>query len=402
VSVWRGSLTLGAIALAAAVSSGSRALGVVGVGFLLASLLTWVWTWVAECPASVTHTVHPIPATEGDRVRIAVEVHRSSTLLLGSMAVTATIGRIGTRTFPLRVHGHTARGEIDLGRMPRGVFPVSGTEVTVADLLGLISLSPTVSCEPARVVVRPQLVELDGLFSEAGRPGGDGRRLLLRRSAGFDFHSVREYEQGESLRRVHWPTSARRGRLMVKELEDRAHDGVVVILDCDPPGAVGQPPDSSFDVAVRAAGSILNAHASRGRPAIFVSTGRERAVVPVRSAADDLGGAVTALAAAEPDALYGLGRFLGSNHPAIAGGGEVVVVTATRDAAALAAVLALAGHRVVSVVWVDAASFAARPTRAEPGILRLSAHGIPTAVVRRGDDLADVLSAPRLAAVGRA
>ena len=98
---------------------------------------------------------------------------------------------------------------------------------------------------------------------------------------------------------------------MVKELEDRAYDGVVVILDCDPRGAVGEPPDSSFDVAVRAAGSILQAHATRGRPATFVSTGRERAVVPVRSAADDLGGAVTALAAAEPDALYGLARFLG-------------------------------------------------------------------------------------------
>jgi uncharacterized protein (DUF58 family) len=399
VSVWRGGVALGAIALAAAVSSGSRALGVVGVGFLLASGLTWLWTWIAESPASVTHTVQPVPATEGDRVCVAVEVRRSSRLLLGSMALTATIGRIGERTCRLRVHGRTAWGEIDLGRMPRGVFPISRTEVTLGDLLGLVSLSPPVSCQPARVVVRPRLVELDGLFSEAGRAGGDGRRLLLRRSAGYDFHSVREYEQGESLRRVHWPTSARRGQLMVKELEDRAYDGVVVILDCDPPGAVGEPPDSSFDLGVRAAGSILRAHAIRGRPATFVSTGRERAVVPVRSAADDLGGAMSALAAAEPDALYGLARFLGTDSPAV-GGGEVVIVTATLDSAAFAAVLALARRRIVSVVWVDAASFAARPTRAEPGILRLAAHGIPTAVVRRGDDLAEELSARRLEALG--
>jgi uncharacterized protein (DUF58 family) len=188
---------------------------------------------------------------------------------------------------------------------------------------------------------------------------------------------------------------------MVKELEDRAYDGVVVILDCDPPGAVGDPPNSSFDVAVRAAGSILQAHATRGRPATFVSTGRERPVVPVRSAANDLGGAVTALAAAEPDALYGLGRFLGSDHPAVAGGGEVVIVTATLETAAFAAVLALAARRSASVVWIDAASFASRPTRAEPGVLRLAAHGVPTAVVRRGDDLGAVLSARPLEAVGR-
>jgi hypothetical protein len=47
---------------------------------------------------------------------------------------------------------------------------------------------------------------------------------------------------------------------------------------------------------------------------------------------------------------------------------------------------------------VDAASFAARPTRADAGILRLAAHGIPTAVVRKGDDLAAVLSARSLEA----
>ena len=58
----------------------------------------------------------------------------------------------------------------------------------------------------------------------------------------------------------------------------------------------------------------------------------------------------------------------------------------------LAGVLALAARRPVSLVWVDAGSFAARPTRAEPGVLRLAAHGIPTAVVRRGDDLAAALT----------
>ena len=250
-------------------------------------------------------------------------------------------------------------------------------------------------------MVRPRLVALDGLFSDAGRVGGDGRRLLLRRAAGFDFHSVREYEQGESLRRVHWPTSARRGQLMVKELEDTAHDGVVVILDCDPPGAVGESPGSSFDVAVCAAGSILQAHAAQGRLVTFASTGRERLVVPVRSAASDLDGALDALAAAEPDAPHGLARFLGGIQPSLASAGELVIVTATRDPAAFTAALALAGRRAVSVVWIDAASLAGRPTRAEPGVLRLAAHGIPTAVVRHGDDLASVLSARVFEAVAR-
>jgi uncharacterized protein (DUF58 family) len=402
VSVKNGALALGAGALAAAVASGSRALGVVGVGFLLAAGLTWLWTWLVEAPVRLSLAVQPNRAAEGDRVQIAVEVDRSSRIPVGAMAARAIVGRLGEKNARLHAHGRRAIGKIDLGPLPRGVHAISETEVLFGDLLGLVSVTPRVVCDPATVIVRPRLVELDGLFSDSGRAGGAGRRLLLRRTAGFDFHSVRDYEPGESLRRVHWPTSARRGQLMVKELEDTSNDGVVVVLDCDPTGAVGEPPDSSFDVAVRAAGSILRAHAARGRPATFVSTGHGRPPVSVRSAATDLEGALTALAAAEADARHGLARFLGGDHAGIAGSAELAIVTATIDQSAIAAVLGLCRRHVVSVVWVDAASFAARPTRADPGVLRLAAHGVPTAVIRREDDLAVALSASaRLEAVAR-
>ena len=318
------------------------------------------------------------------------------------MTVRVSAGRLGERTTRLRARGHRlATGELDLGSLPRGVYTLSETSVAFGDLLGLVSVTPHVTCEPATIVVRPRLATLDGIFSDSGRAAGDGRRILLRRSAGFDFHSVRQYEQGESLRRVHWPTTARRGQLMVKELEDTSNDGVVVILDCDPRCATGAPPASSFDAAVRVAGSLVQAHASRGRPATLVSTGRARAVVPVRTAAGDLDGAIGQLAAAEPDALDGLARFLGGDHRWLTGG-ELVAVTATTDPAAFARLLALTARRLVSVVWIDAASFVGRPTRAEPGLLRLAAHGVPTAVVRRGDDLASILSARALQEVARA
>jgi uncharacterized protein (DUF58 family) len=398
MTAWRGGLGLGAVALAAAIASGSRPLGVVGVGFLLAWGTTWAWTWLAERPVALTVDVHPAAAVEGDRVVLAVEVRRTSRVLLGSISAELSLGRLGRQTHRLRGHGRVAQSEIDLGPVPRGVYTIDDARVVVGDLLGLASVEPPLTFEPTTLVVRPRLVALDRLFCDAGVVGGDGRRLLLRRAAGFDLHSVREYEQGESLRRVHWPTSARRGQLMVKELEDTSYDGVVVFLDCDPTGAVGTPPESSFDAAVRAAGSILQAHALRGHAATLVSSGRAAAVVPVRSAHAELGAAVTALSAAEPDAPTGLARAIGATTGA-SGGGELIVVTATRDPAGLAAVLAIAARRSVSLVWIDAASFASRPTRAEPGVMRLAAHGVPTAVVRRGDDLAVVLCGGQLGAV---
>jgi uncharacterized protein (DUF58 family) len=394
-AAWRGGLGLGAVALGAALASGSRPLGVVGVGFLLAWGVTWFWSWLAERPVAVTLQATPEHAVEGDRVAVDATVARPSRIPLGSLALDLSVGRLGKRSQRLHTHGRTAQARIDLGPLPRGIFAIDKTEVVVGDLLGLVSVKPPLTCERLTVVVRPRLVELDRLFSEAGRIGADGRRLLLRRAAGFDFHSVREYEQGESLRRVHWPTSARRGQLMVKELEDTAHDGVVVLLDCDPAGDVGTPPESSFDAAVRAAGSIVQAHALRGRGATLVTTGCDGQVVPVRSAHSELGAAVTCLAGARPDARHGLAQVLHGN-PTLAGTSELVIVTSTLDPRAFTAVLAIAGRRAVSLVWVDAASFASRPTRAETGVLRLAAHGIPTAVVRRGDDLAAVLSARTL------
>src|SRR6266496_4536858 len=82
----------------------------------------------------------------------------------------------------------------------------------------------------------------------------------------FDLHSVREYQQGESLRMVHWRSTAKRGQLMVRELEDSPRDEVAVVLDADPVAVVGE----SFELQVRAAGSLLLAHARRGRRSVLV------------------------------------------------------------------------------------------------------------------------------------
>ena len=98
--------------------------------------------------------------------------------------------------------------------------------------------------------------------------------------------------------------------------------------------------DSSFDAAVRAAGSILQTHAARGRGATLVTTGSDGQVVPVRSSRGELGSAVTCLAAACADARHGLARVLHAN-PSLAGTAELVIVTATLDPAAFSAVLAV-------------------------------------------------------------
>jgi len=321
---------------------------------------------------------------------------------VGSLVVCGSLDRLGAYECQLRGRGRSAASDLDLGRLPRGRFAVQHARLVIGDHLGLESISLTVDPAGAAVVVHPRLVELQTLFSDAGRFGGAGRRLLLRRPAGFDFHSVREYTQGESLRRVHWPTTARRGQLMVKELEDTPRDAVVVLLDCDPAGASGRPPDSSFDAAVRAAGSVLKVYAGRGRKAALVSTGGGGVVVQVSSLAENFRSVLGVLAAAEPDARSTLARWLVHEQTRTAQAGELVVVTASLESAAVDVLIAVASRRLLSIVWIDAPSFAGRPTRTPSGPLRLSGVGIPVAVVRRGDDLTAALDAPRVKALAGA
>jgi uncharacterized protein (DUF58 family) len=389
-----GAFLLGIGVTGAALAFGSRPLGVAGVGLLLAASAAKVWAWLVRGPVTVVHVPVPAPATEGDRVRLRIAATRTSRTPVGSAVAHVRLGRLGVFECRLRGHGRKATGELYLGRLPRGRFAISEARLVLGDHLGLESLAYSVATDGVAVVVHPRLVELATLFSDAGRLGGSGRRLLLRRPAGFDFHSVREYTQGESLRRVHWPTTARRGQLMVKELEDAPRDTVAVLLDCDPGGAAGEPPDSSFDAAVRAAGSVLRAYAARGRKSTLVTTGRNGVVQPVNSLDGDFGAALNVLAAAEADALYGVARWLGQAQTRATQAGELVVVTANLDAQSVEALIGAAVRRLVSVVWIDASSYAGRPKRQSTGPLRLAAAGIPLAVVRRGDDLATALDLP--------
>ena len=169
----------------------------------------------------------------------------------------------------MRPDGRRLHAHYHLQAVPRGRYPYRFARAVLEDPFGLQRAEVDLGAGGA-LLVYPRLVDLDRIFSDAGAQTPDGKRLLLRRPSGFDLHSVREYEQGESLRKVHWRSTARRGQLMVKELEDAPRDEVAVVLDADASCVTGTPPDSSFDVQVRAAGSILRAHVLRGRRAVLV------------------------------------------------------------------------------------------------------------------------------------
>jgi uncharacterized protein (DUF58 family) len=290
------------------------------------------------------------------------------------------------------------RGEYVIERVPRGRYAIEPAEVVVEDALGLNRHTATFAA-PGVLTVYPRIVELDRVFSETGTRLQEGRRLLLRRPSGFDLHSVREYEHGESLRRVHWPTTARRGQLMVKDLEDSPRDEVLVVLDADGAYAVGEPPESSFEMAVSAAGSVLRTHAGRGRRAAIVVNAAEPRYQAVQTLDADWSIALELLASAEPNGRNALAGMLADGAGVASKALELCVVTAGMTPRLADRLLQRSvSRRGSSLVYIDPTSFApgavpgaALPPEIRAQLGRVELAGVAVCVLRRGDDLAGKL-----------
>ena len=314
-------LLLGLGALVAASLFGTRPLVPVGLGLIAAGLAARGWARSVRRRARVTRNVPVGRPLEGTTVRIVYRVDGVAPRLLGTSAAREVVEGLGTFEAELS-DGECA---LELRRAARGKYGVSGAAVALEDHLGLeqVIVKPA-STEP--LLVYPRLPELHDLFCDAGRRGG-GTRYVPRRTGGFDFHSVREYEHGESLQKVHWPTTARLGRLMVKDLREAPRDDVVVVLQCERATVVGPRGDTSFDAQVRVAGGLLRAVVGRGRRAAFVLGTRRPEMFRITSLDGDWDAAFAALAAVEPDGELPLERVLAD--PAVKPAGELVLVAAS-------------------------------------------------------------------------
>jgi uncharacterized protein (DUF58 family) len=402
----RGRLTLvlGLGAYLGAWAFGAHALYAPAVGLVLAAGVAVVWTQLLARPFRLHRTIDRETPVEGDDIGVSVELEAGGGILPGSVVLHDPAGGLGERDLRVPRDGDRLRVTYRITGVPRGRYRFSGAEVSIEDPFGLSRRDQPLP-DTGTLLVYPRLAKLAALFSERGLRSHGGGRILLRRPAGFELHSVREHQDGESLRRVHWPSTARRQQLMVKELEDAPRDEVVVLIDAQAGFGAGTPPDSSFDAQVRAGGSILWTHARRGRNARLLLTGGTAPdAVSVRSYERDWPHAMEALAAAEQDGRRPLEAFLADEAGAAARASDLTVVTAALRPALVETLIGRAvGRQRVSVVYVELPSFAAAERPAvgvDAAILRLEASGVAVARLRRGDDLTGVLGATLEGAVG--
>jgi uncharacterized protein (DUF58 family) len=380
---------------------GSLVLYPIALGLVLAVVAAALWVRLLAKPMSLTRVLADGEHYSGDDIPVRLEMDVDGRMPSGALVVRERIARLGERETVLVNRRGRLRGAYLLEAVPRGRYPV---EAVTAVLEDPFALERTEIALPAgeSLLVYPRLVDLDGLFSESGAHALEGRRLLLRRPTGFDLHSVRDYQQGESLRRVHWPSTAKRGHLMVKELEDAPRDETAVLLDADAAAVCGTASDSSFELQVRAAGSILKAHAAKGRRAALLINSASRPYQRVHSFDGDWLRALELLAAVEPDGPTPVVGMLTDESGPAGRALELTVVTANLTPRLAERLLhRMLNRHAATLVYVDPTSFAAdSPAQLEPAVgaqvVRLERGGVPVAILRRGDDLQSKLAPQQL------
>lgn len=127
-------------------------------------------------------------------------------------------------------HG-TASSTVPLPAARRGVHLIGPAAVLRHDPLGLFRKQCGIS-QPVEFYVRPRTVPVDslGVGQASDLEGIASDEISMSDLA---FHALREYAPGDDLRHVHWRSSAKADRLLVRQYHDTRRSRVTVLVDTE-------------------------------------------------------------------------------------------------------------------------------------------------------------------------
>jgi len=156
----------------------------------------------------------------------------------------------------------------------RGLFIFGPTTVRASDPFGLFSIVIHDSRSTTMMVV-PPVVSLPPIQVAPGGRAGEGTPRINAPERTVSSATVREYIAGDSLRWVHWKTSARRNDLFVRIFEGVPAGDWWIILDLDEGVQVGDGLDSTSEHGIILAASLANLGMQSGRSVGLISFGQE-------------------------------------------------------------------------------------------------------------------------------
>jgi uncharacterized protein (DUF58 family) len=141
-----------------------------------------------------------------------------------------------------------------------GVRRIGRVEIVLRDRLRLsegrlwVEL-PRIDCHPLPAPLRGRVV----LSRLPSRLGENPSRAV---GEGIEFAGVRQFVPGDRQRRINWPATTRTGTLQLNTFTAERTQNVVVLADAT--ANVGEPGETSLDLAFRAAAGTINCYLAAG------------------------------------------------------------------------------------------------------------------------------------------
>ncbi len=255
--------------------------------------------------------------------------------------------------------GEPAEISYQVRPIKRGVHRIGPLRVRVSDPLGLWEYWRQIQ-EADEIVVYPSPFPLPEFRFAVNKPFGHMfRRKLRPEPDGMDFHRLREYVPGDDLRRIHWRTTARRGKLTVIDYEDMEVVDVSIALDLSRGSDIGSGIHTAEEYAVNIAASVAKRALQLQGSVRMLAVGAENYSLPERTGPGAFQPILEALARVRSG---GSGRFaspLQSWAVAARPGTALVIIGPAVEPALVDIVQHLVAARVyVTVVCLDVNSFA--------------------------------------------
>lgn len=251
------------------------------VGIAVGWPLGWVEWLAAGLAAAVMTAIAGVFLLGRVRVTVEFEVPAARVVagdpLSGVLAVRNASGRLslparveipvaGTivhEAVPLLRPGAEHHRRVDIPAQRRGVVAVGPVVTVRRDPLELLRREQRWT-RVQRIFVHPRTVvpPEPGLGFLRDLEGRASTRLV---DSDIAFHAIRDYEPGDLERNVHWKSTAKTGRLMVRQYEETRRSKTAVLLGLRPDEYAG---DDEFELAVSAAASVAVRAVMDGREVI--------------------------------------------------------------------------------------------------------------------------------------
>ena len=314
----------------------------------------------------VTRTVQPFRLILGQTASVTLVLKNTSgrrtRLQLAEESVPYLLGDRPHFVLPAMDPGDVREVGYQIRCQTRGRHRLGPLTLRRGDPYGLATVTSSLP-GVTDILVLPRVEVLGRGHPRANAVGREGAIPHMVAMHGEDDVAVRSYRDGDDLRRIHWPTTAHRSKLMVRQEDHPARRRAVIVLDTRTAGHQGSGTTGSFEWAVTAAASIA-AHLSDHHYALHLASG-ETANEGRATKTIEIEDALASLAMAQLGAPQQFDDVLRWAHPLTSTDGLVIAIVTDHDEAVLRRTAALRQPEGTGLMIVlDTASFAQPQPRA--------------------------------------